>query len=102
MSTLEPANVLLCSIEDNVASRLQDMLGAFGDQVSRNPHALRNADLVFCGTEPESLQRLLQAVKRTGRDVPVIVVSPDPGVDAWLDALEAGAADYLPAPFDPT
>ena len=78
------------------------MLGALGDQVSRNPRELRRADLVFCGPEPGSLQRLLRAVKRTRREVPVVVVSADAGVDAWLDALEAGAADYLPAPFEPT
>ena len=32
----------------------------------------------------------------------MVVVSHDAGVDAWLDALEAGAADYLPAPLEQT
>jgi DNA-binding response OmpR family regulator len=32
--------------------------------------------------------------------LPVIVVSRLPETDEWLDALEAGAADYCAAPFE--
>jgi DNA-binding response OmpR family regulator len=101
MSTPETANVLLCSIEDKIATQLRNMLSAMGDQVTTNPRSLRSADLVFCGPEPASLERVLRAVKQSRRDVPVVVVSPEADVNAWLNALEAGASDYLPAPFQP-
>lgn len=55
-------------------------------------------DIVFCSPSPEVLQPVLQRFKHT----PVVVVSRLPEVDGWLDALEAGAADYCAAPFEPT
>jgi DNA-binding response OmpR family regulator len=102
MPAPEHAHVLLCAIEDNVANQLQNMLASLGDEVSRNPISLKSADLVFCGPDPDSLQRLLRAVKRSRRQVPVVVVSSDADVNSWLDALEAGADDYLPAPVERT
>ncbi len=55
-------------------------------------------DIVFCSPSPEVLKPVLQRFKHT----PVVVVSRLPEVDGWLDALEAGAADYCAAPFEPT
>ncbi|MGC4048184.1 MAG: hypothetical protein QM757_00500 [Paludibaculum sp.] len=55
-------------------------------------------DIVFCSPAPEVLQPVLQRFKHT----PVVVVSRLPEVDGRPDALEAGAADYCAAPFEPT
>lgn len=55
-------------------------------------------DIVFCSPAPDVLKPVLQRFKHT----PVVVVSRLPEVDGWLDALEAGAADYCAAPFEPT
>jgi DNA-binding response OmpR family regulator len=52
-------------------------------------------DLVFCETHHPGLHRLLQAVSS-----PVVVVSRVPEVNDWLDAMDAGAADYCAAPFE--
>jgi DNA-binding response OmpR family regulator len=100
MSGYEPARVLLCEMEEHLAAQLQNLLVELGDEVTRNPHCLKSADLVFCGSNPRALPRLLRVLKRNGRAVPVIVVSHDADVPAWLDALEAGAADYLVTPFE--
>lgn len=55
-------------------------------------------DIVFCSPEPNVLEPALRRYQHT----PVVVVSRLPEVDGWLDALEAGAADYCAAPFEPT
>lgn len=53
-------------------------------------------DLVFCGFTSD-LTNLLQAVT-----VPVVVVSRHPETSEYLDAMDAGAADYCSAPFEPS
>jgi DNA-binding response OmpR family regulator len=91
---------LLCDIEDTLASQLHSMLAAFGDTVSHQRRSLAKADLIFCGANPDALQGVLRDVRNAQRQVPVVVVSREDSVASWLDALEAGAADYLPAPFE--
>ena len=54
------------------------------------------ADLVFCPADEPALRRALATYNGT----PVVVVSRLPEVQAWLNALEAGAADYCGAPFE--
>jgi DNA-binding NtrC family response regulator len=58
------------------------------------------ADVVFCSAEPRRYLPLLTEVKQRGLRLPVVVVSRIPEVSAWLDALDAGAADYCAAPFE--
>jgi DNA-binding NtrC family response regulator len=58
------------------------------------------ADVVFCNSEPRHYHALLDEMKRRGLRLPVVVVSRIPEVAAWLDALDAGAADYCAAPFE--
>ena len=59
-----------------------------------------HADVVFCGSEPREYRLLLEEMERTGLSLPVVVVSRIPEVSEWLDALDAGAADYCAAPFE--
>lgn len=42
---------------------------------------------------------LIRAVRATGRNIPVIVLSARGNVDARISGLEAGADDYLAKPF---
>jgi DNA-binding response OmpR family regulator len=58
------------------------------------------ADVVFCSADPVGYRGLLDALKRGGLPVPVVVVSRIPETSEWLDALEAGATDYCAAPFE--
>jgi DNA-binding response OmpR family regulator len=55
-------------------------------------------DIVFCG---DSLPALAGALARWP-GVPAVVASWLPDVDRWIDALEAGAADYCAPPFEPS
>jgi DNA-binding NtrC family response regulator len=59
-----------------------------------------NAEVVFCNAEPREYRMLLNEMKRSGLCLPVVVVSRIPEVSEWLDALDAGAADYCAAPFE--
>src|ERR1700730_17774542 len=59
-----------------------------------------HAAVVFCGSEPSEYRALLDALKRRGLQLPVVVVSRLPEVSEWLDALDAGAVDYCAAPFE--
>ena len=64
------------------------------DLESQNPES-KQFDLVFCETHHPGLLKLLHAVSS-----PVVVVSRVPEVNDWLDAMDAGAADYCAAPFE--
>ena len=44
---------------------------------------------------------LLQALRQAGIDVPVIVITAHGSVEAAVEAMKAGAYDFLPKPFDP-
>ena len=59
-----------------------------------------HADAIFCNSEPREYQALLNEMKLKGLRLPVVVVSRLPEVSEWLDALDAGAADYCAAPFE--
>jgi DNA-binding NtrC family response regulator len=59
-----------------------------------------HAGVVFCNADRGEYQRLLHALKRRGLQLPVVVVSRIPETSEWLDALDAGAADYCAAPFE--
>lgn len=63
-----------------------------------SPARSTNADIVFCSSERNVYQKVL----RMNPARPIVVVSRIPKVSDWLDALEAGAADYCAAPFEST
>ncbi len=58
------------------------------------------ADVVFCGADRESYAALLDEMRERRSTLPLIVVSRTPETSEWLDAIEAGAADYCAAPFE--
>lgn len=60
----------------------------------------RHADMVFCNSERGEYQSVLRALEQRGIALPVVVVSRIPETSEWLDALDAGAADYCAAPFE--
>jgi DNA-binding response OmpR family regulator len=99
-----PARAILCGLEPDVAQELraalgmQDVTAQLCTDVDQALSMSRDgtADVLFC---PFSLQlmTLLKAIA-----VPVVIVSRQPEVNQWLDALEAGAAEYCVGPFEPT
>ena len=88
-------NAVLFHLEGPLASLLTEGLCQAGCKVESN--AMRGAQIVFCAADSGVLQQAISQFPH----VPVVVVSRLPETDDWLDALEAGAADYCAAPFEP-
>jgi|SRR5579863_2493386 len=59
-----------------------------------------NADFVFCDADPAHYLVLLEAIRRVNLGLPLVVVSPQPDITAWLEALQAGATDFCAPPFE--
>jgi DNA-binding NtrC family response regulator len=94
---LEPSlTVQICqAVPDSKPVRAAASVSKCLDLVRRLP-----ADLVLCGTDPDKYRPLLLALRNSGLNIPVLVVSRMPEVSEWLDALDSGAADYCGAPFE--
>ncbi len=71
--------------EARVATGLEGELGPAGSQCA----------MAFCSIAQPGLTQVLEAVT-----APVVVVSRLPEVDDWLDAMDAGAADYCAVPLE--
>ncbi|MEO8660343.1 MAG: hypothetical protein ABI693_17875 [Bryobacteraceae bacterium] len=106
MPQIDRLQILLYGLEPALAAELVEFLnnhdvmvmpdvdtGMCSDQIAR-----RGVKLVFCDSTSECRASAL-AASRLQR-LPVVVTSRLPEVTDWLDALEAGAADYCAAPFD--
>ena len=95
------ARILLLGLDHSVADELSGVLRELGQSVRIAPKRdgnvdVADADLIF--TDSNDLRRALAISPKR----PVIVASRLPEVHAWLNALEAGAADYCGAPFEAT
>jgi DNA-binding NtrC family response regulator len=104
------ANILVIGLEESVAAELSKSLSelhhtVFSERCLSPAAAIRSidrtaAELVFCTAEPSIYEGLLKLLREQGRQVPVVVVSRLPEIDKWLDAMDAGAADYCAPPFE--
>lgn len=88
-------NAVLFHLDAPLASQLAAGLCQAGCNVA--PDAMPGARIVFCAAESGVLQLAMSQFPQ----IPVVVVSRLPDTEDWLDALEAGAADYCAAPFEP-
>jgi DNA-binding response OmpR family regulator len=88
-------HVLVAGVEPLIAQELSDYLESRSIRVTRVPDANQTYDLVFCQSNHPELPAWLK-----NRRAPVVVVSRTPDVNDWLDAMDAGAADYCAAPFE--
>ena len=97
-SMIHPARkVILFHLDEKLETELAAALKAACCEVHRFAAASSAAsgDLVFCTTGPA-----FHTAKTLFPQLPVIVVSRLPETEEWLDALEAGAADYCAPPFE--
>jgi PleD family two-component response regulator len=86
-------NAYLMGLDEALASELRSVLRQTQCRETKEPG---EAEIVFCAWKP----KLFDEARGRFPRVPVVVVSPLPDVSGWLDALEAGAADYCAAPFE--
>lgn len=91
---------LLAGIEHPLVDSLAQHLSARGFEIHETeslPATTQTQpfDIVFCETGQPGLLALLQSLH-----YPVVVVSRVPNTKEWLDAMDAGAADYCAAPFE--
>lgn len=54
-------------------------------------------DVLFCPARHRHLKEILQ--RASAQHLPVVVVTRDPDAREWIDAMDAGASDYVAAPF---
>ena len=99
------AKILLLSLEVSLAEDLYCKLTqllhqvqlAVADQLSTD-HI--DADVIFLAGDGPHFRDSFNALRSKRPDLPLVVVTRLPEVTVWLDALEAGAADYCAAPFE--
>jgi DNA-binding NtrC family response regulator len=105
------ANILIVGLDEPLASELGRSLRDLRHSVLAEAFTSAadcltiiervGADLVFCGTDRQQYETILENLRRRGHTVPVVVVSRLPETGDWLDAMDAGACDYCAAPFEP-
>src|SRR5271166_3520676 len=95
------ANIILTGLDFHIQVELTRVLDRLDHQVfiGRNSIPI-NADVVFCNGDDESGLVMLRAIRALRPELPVVIVTRQPDTGRWLDALEAGAADYCSAPFE--
>ena len=54
-------------------------------------------DVIFCPARHRHLKEILEHA--SAQRLPVVVVTRDPDPREWIDAMDAGASDYVAAPF---
>ena len=110
-----PAAVSLClsprllflGLDSTTAQALEEALPRRSTALMRSvPTDLRSflamlkeaqPDLVFCPARHRHLNEILE--RASAQRLPVVVVTRDPDAREWIDAMDAGAADYVSAPF---
>ena len=95
------AKILLLGLDSTLADELSRILRQLGHSVSANAPCdatldVTDAELIFAGSDDFREALTLYP------DRPVIVTSRLPEMNSWINALEAGAADYCGAPFEAT
>ena len=107
---LTSGKILLLGLDDPSMAALCSILAEQSHSVSAEPfpstehsssQAMTDAEVVCCPAEPGRYNAIVRSMRERGSNAPVVVVSSSPDVHEWLDAIEAGAWDYVSAPFEP-
>ena len=100
------ANIVLIDLEQAVAAQMFLVFAPASHRIeyrSRDVGSrdLLDTDIVCCGGQPAFYLSILKSVRRDLPALPFIVVTRIPDTMTWLDALEAGATDYISPPIEP-
>ncbi len=108
----QPEDIMLFGLDNALASELAEVLACEGHTFRSAAFAPtaegiraavpKGAALVFCSSDPHTYTPLLKIITQEALALPVVVVSQHPETEEWLDAIEAGAADYCSPPFEPS
>jgi DNA-binding response OmpR family regulator len=95
------AKIILTGLDLRAQQDLAHVLTGQGHHVTIGwEGALASADVLFCNADDPAHPALIERDRTLRPDLPVVVVTGLPDPSKWLDALEAGAADYCCAPFE--
>ena len=99
------SRIALLGLPEDLGNELTRVLLDESHQVSwkRYVSDLRrepNCRAVFISGDEPDYRYTLSLLRESYPDLPVIVATRHPEARFWLDALEAGAADYCGAPFE--
>jgi DNA-binding NtrC family response regulator len=95
------ANIILTGLEASAQAQLCRVLDDEGHRVMLQENSdWVEADAIFCNGDSPDYPALLRRVRDLRPELPVVVVTRLPESDKWLNALQAGAADYCSAPFE--
>jgi DNA-binding NtrC family response regulator len=95
----------LLGLPEDLSNQLARILRDESHQVTRRLYVseLRRAPdaaAVFISGDSPEYRETLSLLQESYPDLPVIVVTRNPETRHWLEALDAGAADYCGAPFE--
>ncbi len=106
----ESQDIMLYGLENSLASELAGVLTREGRafhsaSFDASAGAVKSAidsrtGLVFCSADRATYTHLLHLIEQEALGLPVVVVSRHPATEEWLNAIEAGAADYCSPPFE--
>jgi DNA-binding NarL/FixJ family response regulator len=99
------SRVALLGLPDDLGNELSRVLLDESHQVSRKIYIsdlqrTPKCNAVFISGDDPDYRYTLSLLRESCPGLPAIVVTRQPEARFWLDALDAGAADYCGAPFE--
>jgi DNA-binding NtrC family response regulator len=101
----EMARVIFLRLDPRSSAQLGPLLMADGHEIhvereSAPIGVVRGSSAVFIGGVAEGYLPVLRRLRALDGKLCLVVIARAPDTQSWLDAIEAGATDYWPAPFE--
>jgi DNA-binding NtrC family response regulator len=99
------AKILLLGLDQDVAQKIESASLQVNHSVAIQPllqafDTYPDADLVFVSGDRKNYRETVRSIQERRNKLPVVVVTSRADSAEWIDALEAGAANYCSAPFE--
>jgi hypothetical protein len=101
------AKVIFLRLDPRSSGQLGPLLAGDGHEIHVEKEnapigLIRGSSAVFIGGMAEGYLPVVRRLRALDANLCVVVVARMAEMQDWLDAIEAGATDYWPAPFEPT